>query len=228
MLFSKPTLIGHRGLSAFAPENTMESFKIAADSGLQWVEFDVQLTFDNELAVIHDETLDRTTNGTGWVCDWRWSDIQALKPAVPHLKEVLTWSQQSRCHLNIEIKGLPELRLKTVQKLLSELINFPDLPPFVVSSFDHLALSYYQDQKGPGTIGYLMEKIDWAVIENLNPQQHLIHCEWQQSPETFEGLAGKGFRMLVYTVNDPNLARKLYSQGVKGIFSDCLSPQSLL
>ncbi|HRC27440.1 MAG TPA: glycerophosphodiester phosphodiesterase family protein, partial [Alphaproteobacteria bacterium] len=75
-----PSLIGHRGVARYAPENTLESIHTAADMGLEWVELDVKLTRDGVPVLFHDDTLDRTTNGTGFVaaCDFaRLRELEA-------------------------------------------------------------------------------------------------------------------------------------------------------
>ena len=74
-------ILGHRGASGHAPENTLEAFKLAMDMGAEGFELDVHLSKDGELVVIHDETVDRTTNGKGLVCEktlaTRWKPIAA-------------------------------------------------------------------------------------------------------------------------------------------------------
>ena len=230
MLFSKPTLIGHRGLCAFAPENTMESFEKALEAGLTWVEFDIRMAASGELVVIHDETVQRTTNGVGFVHAHTLHEIKKLKPSVPTFLELLNWSQQTGCHLNIEIKSMPHQTIPTTQRLLHELQAFSaTLPAFIVSSFEHECLVYYeQHRKVDEKIGYLMEIVNWEVVEGLLPEKHLIHCGLNQVEGTFEQLAALGFEVLVYTVNDLGVAQKLIHQGVKGLFTDCLREGSLV
>ena len=67
-----PIVLGHRGASGYAPENTMESFMLALDLGADGVELDVQMTKDGELVIIHDELIDRTSNGKGWIKDFTY------------------------------------------------------------------------------------------------------------------------------------------------------------
>ena len=70
-------LIGHRGLPCLAPENSLEGFKLAAEAGLNWVEFDVQITQDNQLVLMHDDSIDRTTNGSGFVYNLTLKQLQS-------------------------------------------------------------------------------------------------------------------------------------------------------
>ena len=73
-----PLVYAHRGASAYAPENTLLSFQKAVDMNADGVELDIQLTKDGEIVVIHDEWLDRTSNGTGWVKDYTLEELKKL------------------------------------------------------------------------------------------------------------------------------------------------------
>src|SRR5262249_19550675 len=75
---SKPVIVGHRGAAGLAPENTVPGFRHAYERGVRWIELDVRLTRDGELAVIHDPTLERTTSGSGSVAGLSMSELQAL------------------------------------------------------------------------------------------------------------------------------------------------------
>jgi glycerophosphoryl diester phosphodiesterase len=77
-----PPIIAHRGASAYAPENTIAAFLKAYELGVRWVEFDIMLTADNQAVVIHDETLDRTTNGTGLISECTYDQIKTLDAGI--------------------------------------------------------------------------------------------------------------------------------------------------
>ena len=100
-------IVGHRGAPAEEPENTLRSFRCALDLGVAAVELDVHLTRDGRLAVIHDETLDRTTNGHGLVQDFTLAELQKLDAGqgepIPALGEVLELVR-GRAHLVVEMK----------------------------------------------------------------------------------------------------------------------------
>jgi glycerophosphoryl diester phosphodiesterase len=132
--------IGHRGAAAVAPENTLASFRRAVELGADAVEFDLHRTRDGRFVVIHDDTLDRTTDGRGWVADHTWADIGRLDAGawfdrgqfagerVPRLAEVLDWAKGARMPLAIELKrpnaalgrpryaGLPERVVRLVRE----------------------------------------------------------------------------------------------------------------
>jgi glycerophosphoryl diester phosphodiesterase len=99
--------MGHRGAAAYEPENTLRSIRTALAMGVAAVEVDVQLTRDGELAVIHDDTVDRTTNGTGAVRDFTLAELKKLDAgrgeAIPSLAEVVE-EVAGKAHLVIEVK----------------------------------------------------------------------------------------------------------------------------
>ena len=113
--FNYPLLVAHRGFKAKYPENTMTAFKAGVDAGAQMVELDVHLTRDHELVVIHDDTLDRTTNGEGPVDEYTLTELKRLDAGhwfhprfageqIPTLREVLR-QLSHRVLINIEVKS---------------------------------------------------------------------------------------------------------------------------
>jgi glycerophosphoryl diester phosphodiesterase len=101
-------IVAHRGLSAEEPENTMRSFRRAAEVGCDLIELDVHLSRDGIPVVIHDETLDRTTNGTGLVAERTWAELKALDAGrgerIPSLEDVIAWAVRGSIRLSVEIK----------------------------------------------------------------------------------------------------------------------------
>jgi glycerophosphoryl diester phosphodiesterase len=129
------SIIAHRGFSSQAPENTLAAFRLAIQSGFTNIELDVQLTRDNIPIVVHDKTVDRTTNGKGEVANLSYQDIQALDAGswfsekfkgekVPSLEEVLL-EIGPKAHLHIELKSvqhdLPSEVYECLQKLTTPL-----------------------------------------------------------------------------------------------------------
>lgn len=104
----------HRGASAYAPENTLEAFKLAVDIGSDGIELDVQLSKDGELVVIHDEEIDRTSNGKGFVKDYTLKELKKFnfnhsnskyhKVNIPTLKEVFELLKSTEMDINVELK----------------------------------------------------------------------------------------------------------------------------
>src|SRR5436190_6736475 len=104
-------VVGHRGAMGYCPENTFASFERGLELGADWIELDVHLSRDGALIVIHDETLDRTTNGHGYVKDHTLAELQQLDAGngerIPTLPEVLDWAKSRKAILDIEIKNAP-------------------------------------------------------------------------------------------------------------------------
>src|SRR5207253_2831738 len=111
-------VIGHRGAMGHCPENTFASFERALELGADWVELDVHLTRDGALAVIHDEKVDRTTDGHGFVRDYTLADLKKLDAGswfgpefaaqrIPTLDEVLLWARGRHTAVDVEIKNAP-------------------------------------------------------------------------------------------------------------------------
>jgi len=147
-------IMGHRGAPAYEPENTLRSFRRALAMGVAMVELDVQLTKDGRLAVIHDDTLDRTTNGRGRVKDFTLAEIQRLDAGqgepVPSLEEAFDLIK-GKAHLVVEMKH-PE----TGPALLRFFGERQAFKFATVISFWHPALKVLKEQEPRLRTGVLM------------------------------------------------------------------------
>lgn len=142
----RPLIMGHRGAMGHAPENTMASFKKAVEMGVEAIELDVHLSKDGKLVVIHDETVDRTTNGKGEVADLTLAELQALDAGswfapefagerIPTLEEVLTWARD-RVPVVIEVKFNRQIEAITMATV-AEVDRLGMGDQVAVISFDH-------------------------------------------------------------------------------------------
>jgi glycerophosphoryl diester phosphodiesterase len=147
-------IMGHRGAPAAEPENTLRSFRRALDMGVAAVELDVQLTKDGRLAVIHDETLDRTTNGRGPVQDFALAELQRLDAGrgepVPSLEEVFDLVK-GKAHLVVELKQ-PE----AAPALLRFFQAHQAFDSATIISFWHPAIKALKEQEPRLKTGILM------------------------------------------------------------------------
>ncbi len=240
MTLKLPQVIGHRGASAYAPENTLESIHTAADMGIEWVELDVKLTKDDVPIIFHDEELDRTTNGSGLVRDKTYDEIKQFEAGswygesftgikIPTLEEAIDVLIERDLGLNLEIKPCPGREKETAEAALDILSHYwEDRSRLLVSSFEPVSLE---------TAQHLAP--DWArgLLLAPEPQTNEINPEWQNIADYLDvktiGLGTKiasrdvidevtelGYSALVYTVNDPLEARKYQSWGVTSLFSD--------
>ena len=144
--FTLPKLIGHRGVKNLKPENTLESILKAFELGLECVEIDVKVSKDNIPLLLHDDTLDRTTNGSGLVCDFTFDQINQLDAGyffynsktdikVPSLSSVLDLIKRKQKYLNIELKPNKNYEELNVKNILKE-INRISHDKIYFSSFD--------------------------------------------------------------------------------------------
>ena len=143
-------IFGHRGASAYAPENTLEAFKLAADMGAHGVELDVHICKSGELVVAHDETVDRVSDGHGLIKDMTLSELKALhfnkthpeyKDArLPTLQEVFQLLRPTGLRINVELKNsyidYPELEKKVIELAVKESM----LNKLIFSSFNHRSM----------------------------------------------------------------------------------------
>ena len=170
-------VIGHRGASGYEPENTLRSFEKALELGCSWIELDVHVVGD-QLVVIHDDDLSRTTDGFGLVSTSSFNYLRSLNAGkgeqVPTLQEVLDLVGQ-RCRVNIELKG------RGTAKLLSTLLRkrSSKRDQFLVSSFDHTELVQMNPRFRRGAIwnqrvNSLVEKTIALYADTLVVEQSLI------------------------------------------------------
>lgn len=231
-----PLVIGHRGASARAPENTLAAFSLAAEQGADAIELDVDSTRDGQLVVMHDATIDRTTDGRGRVIDLTWDELRradagAWKGAafkgerVPLLAEVLAAVGQ-RLLINIEVKGTA-VRDQGLEAQLAGLIRrFDLLERVIVSSFNPLALRRMKQVEPHAACGLLYApdlplplRQTWLapLIPNLDAR-HPHHS--QVSPSMVERYHARQQRINVWTVNEAAIAQAMAHAGVDGIIGD--------
>ena len=145
-----PLIWGHRGASGHAPENTLPAFRMAADMGADGVELDVQETKDGVLVVCHDETVDRTSNGAGWVKDFTFEEIRKLDFSggnaayeglkIPSMEEVLDLLAPTGLTINIELKTGIVFYDRIEEKILQLVRNKNWEDRVIYSSFNHYSV----------------------------------------------------------------------------------------
>ena len=209
-------VIGHRGSAGTSPENTLTSFRDAIQAGANAIELDIYKV-ENNLVVIHDETVDRTTNGTGLVSEFTFAELRRLKTAagpIPTLDEIL-FEVPENIAINIELKG-PDTANLTAEKLKN--VN----RSILVSSFDHrqlLEFSGYGTGIALAPLFHRWHKSNFCIAHQLDA--FAINISRNIANEKIvTDIKGRGFRVYVYTVNQAEDAKKLERLGVDGIFSD--------
>jgi glycerophosphoryl diester phosphodiesterase len=215
--------IGHRGAKGHAPENTLRSIREALALGVPWIEVDVYAV-ENELVVIHDARLERTTNGKGYVEQQSLAYLRGLDAGkgeqIPLLSEVVDCLKQ-QAGLNIELKG--ENTAEPVAKLIQQYLKqgYPaDL--FLVSSFNHRELALFKQLLPTINIGALLCGLPLhhaAFAERLGAYSVNMSIEFIDRL-FIEDAQQRGLKVYVYTVNHPDDIERMYNLGVDGIFSD--------
>jgi glycerophosphoryl diester phosphodiesterase len=211
--------IGHRGAKGHKPENTLISFQKAVDLKVDGIELDVHLSLDNEIMVIHDETIDRTTNGKGFVN--LFTSSQLIELGIPTLIEVLDLVNRN-CFINIELKGIGTA--KPVVDLIVQFVseknwNYND---FLVSSFDWKMLEAIRFLNPKLRIGVLTEEsVEEALAFAKKIKAFSIHPNYVLlSKENVALMQENGFEVYPWTVNSKEDIQKIKSLNVNGIISD--------
>lgn len=224
--------IAHRGASGRAPENTHAAFAAALALGAGAIELDCQLSADGELVVIHDETLDRTTDGRGPVGDRTWQELARLDAGswfaaayagerIPRLAEVIEQVRR-RALLNVEIKSARDLG-RIEAKLIALVLDMDATREVVFSSFHWEALRRLRAAAPWARLGVLCDddprRGGLALAVELRGEAVIPGRRWVDGRVVAEAHA-RGFGVWVWTVNEPGEMRRLLALGVDAIFSD--------
>jgi glycerophosphoryl diester phosphodiesterase len=230
-----PSVIGHRGAAGCAPENTLAGLRKAKELNCRWVEFDVRLTADGQLILLHDERLDRTTDGWGNAILLPLAEIRRYKVGgqfaaflsreqVPTLTEAVMTLGEIGVGANIELKASRGREAETgvaAASLLSRIWP-PHLPAPLISSFSLKALAAARARApmiARGILFHSMPKNWRSLAERLDCVT--IHADHRRlNPALVAEIRESGYPVLAYTVNDPARAHTLFGWGVTSVFSD--------
>lgn len=232
-----PRIIAHRGGGALAPENTLAGFRRAKALGFAAVEFDVMLSADAVPVIIHDETLDRTTDGKGEVAQTSYAALARLDAGAwfgPEFRgeRVPTFAQTAKLCIelglwaNVEIKPAPGCERETgkAAALLARELwrGAADTP--LLSSFRPQALEAARDAAPELERGLIVERIEPGWASTMRQFDCVsLHCDHRYlTPALAREVRAAGYRLLCWTVNDPARAGELFSWGVDAIFTDRL------
>jgi glycerophosphoryl diester phosphodiesterase len=242
-------VIGHRGNRAHAPENTLESLRQAMALGVDAVEFDLRVTRDGALVVIHDETLDRTTNGSGPIALRTMTELKGLDAGARFTLDggrTFPWRGRGVRLSTFDdiIESLPrelpcivELKTPAATELLRAAVRRHGIAHrIIVAGFDPAAT---RPLRGAGfALGACTPDVAALVLpallrRRIAPQLFQALCippRWHGVPVPIAALAralrDSGTVLHVWTINDPAYALRLWRDGVQGIISD--DPRSIL
>lgn len=230
MLPTLPRWFAHRGGGGLAPENTLAGIRLAAGLGYRAVEFDVMLSGDGTPVLVHDETLERTTNGVGRVCETPDTVLFALDAGrgerIPRFAEAAALCRECGLLANVEIKPAAGYELQTaavVARLTASLWQGAPVQP-LLSSFSLAALEVARDLAPQIPRGVLYESVppDW-LADLARLQAVSLHCDADLlAGDVLHEALVRHVPVLCYTVNDPQRAKMLFARGVSALFTDRL------
>ena len=216
----------HRGFSARYPENTMLAFQKAIETGCDGIELDIHVSRDGKIVVIHDETVNRTTNGTGFVKDMDYAELRALDAGkgehIPSIEEYFDLVEKYPLLTNIELKnsvfwyeGMEEKIIEMIRKRgMGERIIF--------SSFNHFSILKCKKLAPEIRCGFLVWS--WIIDVGAYTKKHGIegiHPEYRSlTGEAVREIQSGGVAINTYTVDDRESMERLIALGVDSIITD--------
>jgi glycerophosphoryl diester phosphodiesterase len=226
-------IAGHRGDRASAPENTIPAIQAALDSSMEFVELDLQKTLDGEAVVLHDETLERTTNGEGLVVERTWAELQSLDAGawyapefagtgIPHFDDFVDVFQISRKKALVELKGI--WSTDELEPVVAEIYAAGVQDRIIFASFE------------VGTLHHLIEaapNLPRVVLRRELPDDPVRLARYygaaavmtrlaevRERPEVVELMHEAGLGIMLYTLNSEERWGEALSYGVDGIITD--------
>ena len=239
-----PKLIGHRGVKDLCPENTLESILKAFDLGLSFVEIDVKISKDRVPILLHDDTLDRTTNGSGLAIDYDYENIKKLDAGkffykentnifVPKLEDVLSLCTNNNINLNIELKPNKNFEKENVFQIYKIIKNINQIDIFF-SSFDMISILEISKLYPQSIRSFLLDDFKEYNIDdliNISINHDLKICGLNieiVTTDIINKIKESNIAITVYSGKNINLssANDIFSLGVDSIFID--NPLDLL
>lgn len=216
----------HRGFSARYPENTMLAFQKAAETGCNGIELDIHLTADRQIVILHDEEVDRTTNGHGLVKDMTLAELQALDAGrgekIPTLGEYLDFVAGTRLLTNIELKN-SIFWYEGMEAMVIDMLRRRGLQNRVLfSSFNHYSMARCKELAPEIDCGLLTW--DWIIDAGAYARRcgmNALHPEYHNvTPAIADEIHINGIEINAYTVNDRAEIERLLGLGVSGIITN--------
>ena len=209
-------IFAHRGLPVKFAENSLEGFRYAAKHGAEGVEFDVHMTKDKVPVVMHDEEIDRTTDGSGYIKDYTLNEIRKFHlkngEPVPMLRELFEILQDKDLYINLEFKT-NKIHDKGIEAIVLALVKeYRFVHPIIFSSFNYQTLKNCQ-QIDPHQQYCFLTKIPVIFPQRFVRKNHFaaIHPHWYLPSKITQR---------IWTVDNPKLAKKYMKRGVAGIFTN--------
>ncbi|CAB1255215.1 glycerophosphodiester phosphodiesterase [Clostridium sp. MT-14] len=219
--------IAHRGFSGMYPENTMQAFRKAVETGADGIETDLHITKDGAIVLCHDETIDRTTDGTGFIKDYTCRELMKFNAGhgerIPSLDELLDYMKDKNLLLNLELKN-DIVHYKDLEKYTIDKIHQYGLEKnVIISSFNHYSMQKVKEYDSSIKTGLLYglpihkpgEYARRIGADALHPLFSLI-----MDKDIIGDIKENGILINTYTVNKESDMKKLIHLGVDGIITN--------
>lgn len=230
---TRPQVWAHRGASGYCPENTLPAFLKAHELGADGIELDVQMSSDGELVVCHDEKVDRTSSGSGWIKDMTLAELRSLDfsggraefagVTIPTMREVFELIATTDMIINVELKTGIVFYTDMAEKLLQLAAECDCEDRVLYSSFNHYTITHMRELNPDAKLGFLyadgtIGMPDYAVrygVQALHPALYNI-----QFPGFIKECKRKGLAVNVWTVNEEEHMKLAVSAGVDAIITN--------
>lgn len=226
-------IFAHRGASMYAPENTMSAFHLAYELGAEGIETDVHLTKDQIPVLIHDETIDRTTDGSGYIKDYTFNQLKNLNAGlwfshqydgaqIISLEEFLIWSKPKPLYLNIELKN-NKIEYNHLETIVYEMLQYYQLlDRTIISTFNVKSLRLMKQYHLKVQSALLTSRRPKNLIQKaISLGVNSIHIKYSSLRTTLVKHAHReNISIRVYTVNKPIQMMRCFAQRCDGLFTD--------
>ncbi|MCB2295578.1 glycerophosphodiester phosphodiesterase [Clostridium algoriphilum] len=223
----------HRGASAYYPENTMISFEKAVELGANGIETDVQMTSDGVLVLIHDEYVNRTTNGEGLVRDFTYDELNKLDAGswfdkkyntekIPTAKDLIIFAKENNIILNLELKNGVIVYPGMEEKLIEMIYKYNYEDKVILSSFNHYSMVHCKE---------IDKQIKTGILYMAGLYQPEVYCKrigadalhpyfYSVNKEIIDNAKKEGILVNPFTVNEEDCMKSLIKAGVDGLITN--------
>lgn len=226
-------IFAHRGASKFAPENTLSAFKLALRQGAEGLETDIHLTKDHIPVIIHDDTVDRTTNNSGLIKDYTYNEIKQLdagswfsssfsNETILSLEEFLVWIQGKNVLINIELKN-NKIDYPQMETIVYEMINRYQLRDrTIISTFNARSIQRCKKIDPLIEVAWLTSKRNRKLIQDAHKiQTDAIHIHYRLLSKRLMRKAHQyNIPVRVYTLNKRRHLKKCFALQCDAVFTD--------
>ena len=226
--------IAHRGFSGKYPENTMRAFIEAVEVGCDGIETDLHITKDGEIVICHDETIDRTTNGTGYIAEYNYNDLCKFDAGIkyskkfsgekiPSLNEFFEYVKDKNLYINLELKNNIIKYEGLEEKVIQKIYEYSLQNNIILSSFNHYSMIKVKEIDNRIKTGLLYASNFYNVHEYAEKlKADALHPFY---PAVFDKnivkeIHDNGILINAYTVNEEPHMKRLVELGIDGIITN--------